>query len=274
LDTATKPTAQGMTPFPESPRVIYGKNPLEEVICQLKFPPILRIESEPPAGFQDAISDEYPILEDNPVPQLNLPPALAKFLSGELMGPAANKQYQFASADAAWKVALNREFIAVSTTRYTRWEEFSSRLEKAVAALKTQYKLPTFIVRVGLRYRDTIKRSEFGDPNERWSRLLKPHILGELSDGRVEPSILQAARQTLISLGEHGEQVRLIHGLAVPAQGGEVCYSIDSDFFTEERMEVPNAVETLKIFNRHAGRLFRWCITEHLHHALGPDVII
>jgi len=31
-------------PFPEVKRVIYEHNPLDKVICQLRFPPILRIE--------------------------------------------------------------------------------------------------------------------------------------------------------------------------------------------------------------------------------------
>jgi uncharacterized protein (TIGR04255 family) len=260
-------------PFPDSPRVIYKTNPLEEVICQLKFPPILRIESELPATFQDQISAEYPLLEDSSVPQLNLPPVVARFLASDL-GRAGNRQFEFVSTDRVWKVVLNREFIALSTTKYTRWEEFSSRLERALSALRMQYKPPAFFLRVGLRYRDLIKRSEFGEQNERWSRLLMPHILGELSDSQVEPSILYATRQTVFSLDERAGRVRLVHGLAMHSEGGEVCYSIDSDFYTEERTEVTNVFDSLKLFNRQAGRLFRWCITEHLHKALGPEIIL
>jgi uncharacterized protein (TIGR04255 family) len=273
LETASKPTPHPLTPFPDSPRVVYTKNPLEDVVCQLKFPPILRIESEPPAAFQDRISDEYPILEDNPVQQLSLPPAVARILSGEMIGAAQNRQYQFVSSDGAWKLVLNREFLALSTGQYKRWEEFSSRLRRAMVALESQYKPPAFLTRIGLRYKDVIRRSDFGGTDEPWSRLLTPQILGELADERVEPSILQAARQTLISLSERGAQVRLIHGLAVPPERGEVCYSIDSDFFTEERTEIAHAFDVLKVFNRQAGRLFRWCITKYLHDALGPEVI-
>jgi uncharacterized protein (TIGR04255 family) len=273
LETASTPTAERLTPFPESARVIYRKNPLDEVICQLKFPPILRIESELPAAFQDALSADYPLLEENPGPQLNLPPAIAKILAVDFGSAGTNRQFQFASSDAAWRVVLNREFIALSTTKYRRWEDFRSRLARALAAIDTQYKPPAFFVRVGLRYKDVIRRSEFGRADEQWNQLLKPHILGELSDSRAEPSILQAARQTLISLHERGAQVRLVHGLMVPPQGGEVCYSIDSDFFTQERTEVTDVFDVLKLFNRQAGRLFRWCITERLHDALGPEII-
>ena len=56
-------------PFPEATRVIYHKNPLTDVICQLRFPPILKIDSEIPSLFQDTIREQYP-----------LTPVLIKFL--------------------------------------------------------------------------------------------------------------------------------------------------------------------------------------------------
>jgi len=272
LETASKPAAGPLRPFPDSPRVVYKTNTLEEAICQIKFPPILRIESEPPATFQDNISGEYPILQESPLPdQVNLPPAVANILANQL--GFGFREFQFISADGTWKVGLNREFIALSTTHYTNWDEFSARLRKLLSALESQYKPPAFFTRVGLRYRNVIKRSDFGSQNEPWSRLLEPRILGELSDPDVAPSITQAARQTVISLDEDGGQVRLLHGLVSPG-GGEVCYSIDIDIFTETRTEATDVFDILKVFNRQAGRLFRWCITEHLHNALGPEIVV
>lgn len=37
--------------FPSSPRVVYAKNPLEEVIFQVRFPVILRIAKEKGTTF-------------------------------------------------------------------------------------------------------------------------------------------------------------------------------------------------------------------------------
>ncbi len=47
-------------PFPEVQRVIYRKNPLEQVICQFRFPAILRIDTETPADFQERIRNDFP----------------------------------------------------------------------------------------------------------------------------------------------------------------------------------------------------------------------
>jgi hypothetical protein len=62
--------------FPDSARVIYGKAPLTGVVCQLRFPPILRIESAPPADFQDRIREQFPLLERRP--QSPTPPGIPR----------------------------------------------------------------------------------------------------------------------------------------------------------------------------------------------------
>ena len=41
-------------------RVIYKNNPLERVLIQLKFPPILLIDSQEPAEFQEKIRSSFP----------------------------------------------------------------------------------------------------------------------------------------------------------------------------------------------------------------------
>ena len=51
-------------PFPDAPRVMYERNPLVEVICQVRFPPVLRIEAQLPDAFQDRIRDVFPIYND------------------------------------------------------------------------------------------------------------------------------------------------------------------------------------------------------------------
>src|SRR5258708_615126 len=53
-------------PFPDAERVIYDHNTLGEVLCQVKFPPVLRIEAELPAQFQDRIRDVFEIYKDSP----------------------------------------------------------------------------------------------------------------------------------------------------------------------------------------------------------------
>jgi hypothetical protein len=46
-------------------RVLYEKNPLESVICQVRFPTILRVDSEVPSDFQDRIRGRFPIFSES-----------------------------------------------------------------------------------------------------------------------------------------------------------------------------------------------------------------
>ncbi len=264
-------------PFPASPRVIYKKNPLDEVICQLKFPPILKIDSELPAKFQESLRRDYPFFQGaSPAfPNLlsrGLPPEVGKLMNLEISVPLAGKVYQFISADEKWKVGLAREFIALSTGSYVRWEEFRAKMGQIISILVNEYS-PSFFVRTGLRYRDIVRRSvlDFGDI--RWSELLKPQILGELASPDVESEIQQASRETLIAVNGGKARVDIRHGLARVVDSNEEVYLIDCDFYDEERTEVKHVFTRLDSLHQEAGRLFRWCITDKLHNALQPEAV-
>lgn len=113
--------------FPESPRVIYDKNPLAEVICQLRFPRILRIDADLPAAFQEQIRSAFPNFSQSPAIELGkLPQDLARLVGLEKALGSGQQSYQFSSADAAWKVTLTSQFLALTTTKYQRWESSRS----------------------------------------------------------------------------------------------------------------------------------------------------
>ena len=61
-------------PIPHRDRVIYGRNPLQEVVCQIRFPRLLDIDAEVPARFQSAIAEDYPLLAVRSVFQLTVDP--------------------------------------------------------------------------------------------------------------------------------------------------------------------------------------------------------
>ena len=257
--------------FPESPRVIYEKNTLSEVICQLRFPTILRIESESPADFQERVRGEYPLFREKHGPDLppDVPAEMAKVFAATL--PAA-KAYNFLSADEVWTVSLTKDFLALTTNRYERWEDFKARLESPREALVDFYK-PAFFSRIGLRYINVIRRSTLGFDNDTsWSDLLKDWVLGELARSELIGRVEHVAREAVVEL-EQESKVRIRHGLAKDGETGELVFAIDADYFTEQRTEVGDAIATLDRFNRESGHLFRWYATERLHRAMGPGEV-
>src|SRR4051812_37441082 len=109
--------------LPESSREVYQRNPLAEVTAQLRFPPILRIEAEPPAQFQEVIRDRYPlyrrVMTTGQLPP-DLPPPVRNLIQG--MGAAAGPvQHVFETQDRKTSAALSRESLTLKTTIYIRW---------------------------------------------------------------------------------------------------------------------------------------------------------
>ena len=260
--------------FPERERVIYAKNPLETVICQLRFPPILRIEAETPFQFQEKIRAEYPIVKERNLGTAGIPfpPEILKVFGEEMSWLKTGKQaYEFHSDDEAWTVTLTKEYIALTSKRYTRWEEFKERLLIVVSALEEVYK-PAQYTRIGLRYRDIVNRSKFNLKGVDWSELLQPHIAGELNSD-IGQYVNTVKKELLVQLDNGNGSVRIVHGLVQQPDTDEPCYLIDSDFSTTEKMEVNSAGERLNYFNAEAARLFKWCITPKLHQSMEPGPV-
>lgn len=267
-------------PFSDTPRVIYERNPLVEVICQIRFPAILRIDAESPVDFQEKIRDAYPLFREEPVsPVLPELPAELRPVLGELLGatPATEKTLNrfFQSEDEVWTVTLGREFLALTTTSYETWDGFRGRLDEVFQALMAVYR-PTVFTRIGLRYRNLIRRPDRELSTYEWKDLIAPHIAGPLAtDAIAGRTITEAKGMLALEAGAAGAAVTLRHGLVEPdgPEKGELAYVIDSDFYTEERIDAEGILNFLDGANAEAGRLFRWCITTELHEALRPRVV-
>jgi len=261
-------------PFPTSRRVIYRKNPLDQVICQLRFPPILRIDAEIPAGFQEKIRKQYPLFRDKADGQIQLPEEIVHQIPTEMLNAfftSGNRAYEFASEDELWIVSLTRDFLALTSNRYERWEQFKEKLDICLESLIGEYS-PAFFSRIGLRYQNVIRKKALELTGANWADLLEPYIASELASPQSD--VIEAIKGTqhtvLANLeGEH-MQVKIVHGLVEDKKTKEPCYLIDNDLFINHKTEINDAGEILTYFNRTNRHLFRWCIKDKLHSAMEP----
>jgi uncharacterized protein (TIGR04255 family) len=255
--------------FPEVDRVVYAKAPLAEVICQVRFPADLRIDTKPPADFQQQVRSSFPILAQ--LTQGLLPamsPDVAKAMEWITPVPGPGSVWQFSSEDGKHTLQLVKDNLTLISHDYRRWEVFYALFDGPLRALGELYQ-PPFYTRVGLRYRDLIQRSKVGLDGDKWSALLAPHVLAEIAERDFEDRTEQAFRNILLKLPEHGARVRLQHGFAEVDGSSEQTYLIDCDFFVD-KTEVENASGALNYFHDNAARFFRWCITPKLHNAMEP----
>jgi len=180
-----------------------------------------------------------------------------------------NPAYDFLSADEKWTVSLTSDFLSLTSRDYHRWERFKDHLAEPLSALLEVY-CPSFLTRIGLRYRDVIRRSSYGLQDVPWSTLLQPQIAGELSVDEVAPAIQHTA-ETIFAMPNNMGRLRVLHGLSSTDASGEKVFVIDSDLFTDERKDPTDAWKILDYFNRQARCFFQWCITPKLHAALEPE---
>lgn len=260
-------------PFPDAKRVIYQKNPLERVICQLRFPPILKIETEVPAKFQEDIREEFPGFKEK---QETVMPILKGIQPEASIGalqqlvPSSSKNYEFTSDDGFWHVNLTRTFLALTCTKYERRSLFQQKLALPLQSLIEVYK-PAHFVRVGLRYVDVIKRSVLGLEGVEWKELLQPHILGLLgAPNGVSQEIQNLEAIYQVRLEDGSSMVRIIIGLVDWPEKNEECFKIDTDFFNNGKIAISDVISSLDYFHIRASRLIQWLITEKLHAAMEP----
>ena len=239
-------------------RVIYPKNPLAEVLCQLRFPEILSIETELPAAFQERIRDVFPRFT---VRKEGLP------------GKQTNN-YQFATEDNAVRVNLTSKFISLASSKYRCWEEFARLLDKPLAAFIQIYK-PAYFERVGLRYVNFISRKDLGLEDVPYRELINSCYLGILSEEDVlENGTLRSTVDADTAL-RGGCRCKLHAGPGTVRRGNqpdpETKFVLDFDLYMPGNLEVKLSAGALETLHSQSYGLFRGAITDSLHDTLMED---
>ena len=261
--------------FSAHPRAQYRKAPAHEVICQLRFPTILSINTVEPADFQEAIRAEFPKYarrQDTTPPKITLVNGSAPKV--EQQPPVIN--YHFLSADNQWKLNLTKDFIALSTLHYTGWEEFARHLDKPLAAFIKLYK-PAYFQRVGLRYVNIFSRSSLGIEDAKWAELISPAYVGPLCQpDAMEENFLNCASDLLLQLDSscrakiHAGPGRLKNTAQGAPQDPEVKFIFDMDLSMGGDVPCTLSAAGLEALHGHATRIFEGAVTDRLRTAMGP----
>ncbi|MGB3691335.1 MAG: TIGR04255 family protein [Spirulinaceae cyanobacterium] len=263
--------------LPDYERVIYKRNPLIEVVCQVRFPTILKISNQDPVEFQDRVRFEYPLYEVHK--SVSIPGNQNEILQlVQKIGLPLNFQdttYNFRSEDSKWQVSLNKDFIALATTKYERYEIFKEKLQEVITVFDDTYK-PSFYSRVDLKYQDLIIRSNLKlDQKTDWKYLIPEHIAPEFYTPEIADSVKAFMKNVEIDV-EYG-RLQFKHGLVMtqdPEKGkSEPGYLLDADFFVDQKTRREDVWNVLDKFKESAGRLFKWSITDKLHNAMEPESI-
>lgn len=255
--------------FPVTERVVYQKNTIEGVKCEIRFPPILAIETDLPARFQEQVRIWFPFYEQKTaVLPPGVPPVIAQAVSRD-MAAIGGKTYVFTSEDRSAVLSLTKECISLTSSRYDRWEPFQERVTQALNALASVY-TPGFFTHTCIRYRNSIRRSELGLENVPWSRLVKPWISGPCAMPETADLVEAIQSRCIISLPNGDGKVEANIGTGLHQITRESVFIIESHVFHDARKESQDVPGRLDTLHQHAGRFFNWCITDELRMAMRP----
>jgi uncharacterized protein (TIGR04255 family) len=201
-----------------------------------------------------------------------LPAEFAALVVRDLPIGVGTTAHDFTSRDKKWTLTLTREYLSLTCRAYLRWEEFKEHLDGPLEALRVCYN-PGFFTRIGLRYRDVIRRSVLGLDGVGWDELLSPWIAGVFTSAAVAAAVEQSVTEMCVRLPDERSHVRANHGLVRDDATKEDYYAIDADFFNEQQTEPSDALSRLDFLNQKARLFFRWCIKDRLHEAMGPQPV-
>ena len=237
--------------LPDVLLVGFERNFIKAAVCELRIPTLLEFETKPPVQLQRELRRDYPHYE----PEQSVS-----------VGPGAvghEIRYLFKSRKKDWTVSFRASAIALETTSYTNFEEFSERLKDLL--VKSQRLLDSdFFTRVGLRYIDEIP-IEDGDLSG-WigDALVAPLTRGVY--GTVE-RFLQEVRG-FTDVGRYTFK----HGIRDSAKTEPQVYYLDFDFY-EENVQFESAHSLVTQFNYQSFRFFRWVIGPKALERLGKATL-
>ena len=260
----------------EHPCPHFERHQLVEVICQLRFTPILSIDAKEPADFQEAIRSMFPRYT---VRREQLPPKLVApgTPGAKLEAPAPINNYHFISADGKWKLNLTKNFISLSTVAYPGWEKFARQFDRPLAEFIRIYQ-PAFFERIGLRYLNAFSRPALELTGTPWRELFIDAYTGPLAfTDTYEQNINKVSLDTEILLSDscrariHSGTGMIKRNIPGAPPDNEIKFILDLDLSMPVQTEPRLAAVGLETLHQYATSIFNAAITDKLRDAMNPQ---
>lgn len=238
--------------FPEKPEIPLANPPLTEVVCQVRYPAILRIAKEHPVEFQERIRQRFPEYDIEQPFKLSIPGVGAV---GEPSAELPPRLFRFTSVDGHTIATLAVDFFALSTTRYQHWSNFVDDLLVVSEAVQATYR-PAYASRIGLRYVNRLSQTTTGlDNMQDILELIRPELTAVLrSDGWGNPE--EWISQMVLPDRNGKLALRFVFNI----KEAEPYFQLDFDYFEQGKIELSELSECVDRYHQIIYRAFRWCL--------------
>ena len=252
----------------------YENNQIVEMICQVRFPTILRINNESDellSNFQDRIKNDfnnYTSINEN-VLNVNMKGVKNEIESftPQVMRNSI-KNHMFYSDNEETKVNLNSNFISITVSKYECWDNFKNLFEKVLDSFCNVYHVNSFN-RIGIRYVNAFSKKELNiDEQDGWNRYLDDSIVGLSSKYNVQ------VYNTNIEIPfNDNTQMRIIAGLGekgnVNSPNSTPVFIIDKDTYELGIIAKEEINKKLDNLHMHNSEIFESLIKDELRNKMG-----
>jgi uncharacterized protein (TIGR04255 family) len=239
--------------FKKKSEVRLKKAPLHEVICQIKFSPILSIAREVPVEFQELVRIRFPRYEALQNFVLQIPGAGS---TENAMVDLPPKSHHFKASDEKSFISLAADSVALSTKDYEHWSSFVKDLQIAENATIQVYKPPT-ATRIGLRFinRFTKKNTGCSTTQELLSLFRNELTCLVRAEPWAEPK--EMFTQLILTDGKAKLAIRTGFG-----KDRETTFILDFDYYEEDELSLEKLYDRVNRYHDRIYDAFRWCVNE------------
>ena len=172
--------------LPDPPRYVMGRAPLAQVIIQVNFPVVARLQTlAGVAPLQDALADVFPYMSRNQIQQV----ALMVGPAGPLAPESREAWVNEFTNDDGWTLSVTESSASLSVNGgdYPGVTETEEMFEQVCTALADASRV-TRCDRIGTRYMNVVQTDQPG-----WHEWFKPQIIGLADPALTPPDHLIAA---------------------------------------------------------------------------------
>jgi uncharacterized protein (TIGR04255 family) len=252
--------------FPSAPHIVYPRNTLMAVLCDFRFPKILKINHLEPHELQD-------ILRGKGYTEFHVTVSMSpEVLSTGTVQVAQIKTFHFFSPDHGWRISLSSEHIALTCSRwYRHHDEFKEKLSEMLHTFSDVYN-PSEFRRIGLRYQNVVNSTSLPTlKGIEWHEVVPAKIFPELHES-IGKSIKTLEKMMRLEGDDMIAQVIYAYGeMAGTFEGtdfNQPSYSIDIDCFVEKKLEATNVLSHYDSLRRKVYDIFHYSISPTIQDGL------
>lgn len=252
--------------FPATEDLRLEHSPLTNVLCQVRFPPILSIARGQPVMFQEAIRHRFPEMEVDQ--NISVRVSMEGAHQGSRNAEVAARGFQFSTPDGSSTATLSPESYSLLTSKYTVWGDFAADLAAIHEAAMATYQLP-YGHRIGLRYVNQLDRERTGRTSlADLAAFLRPELVALVRTDAWDQAE-QVVSHIVVREGDVHLLIRVVARPQLDDEDGPLVL-LDLDCFEEGQLDLSNLIDRCDRYHNLVYRAFRWAIKPDALEAFSP----